>query len=327
MITRTIESAIVTGPTGAMGVALCQRLLDAGCEVYAVSRPDSARIGALPKHEKLHLVLCDMSELEHLPEQIERSCDAFFHLAWHYVAGPSRKEVLSKTGILREMGRNDMPMQISNIMDTIWAVHAAADLDCKVFIGGGSQAEYGSAGGILHEDTPCFPKNGYGMAKLCAGQMSRIECQSLGIAHIWPRVLSIYGPHDGDRTMMTTTIRKLLRGEIPALTPGEQKWDFMFSEDLADAFYQMALHGRDGAAYPVGSGEAIPLREYITILRDAIDPSLPLGFGQVAYSPVQVMHLQADITELQRDTGFVPRTAFADGIRKTIEWVKDEYRG
>lgn len=325
MITRTIESAIVTGPTGAMGVALCRRLLDAGCEVYAVCRPDSARLGAVPKHEKLHLVLCGLGELERLPELIKGPCDAFFHLGWLYVAGPSRSDVLSKAGILREMGRNDMPMQISNITDTIYAVHSAAALGCKVFVGAGSQAEYGSAGGILHEDTPCTPKNGYGMAKLCAGQMSRIECQSLGIAHIWPRVLSIYGPHDGDRTMMTTTIRKLLRGEVPALTPGEQKWDFMFSEDLAEAFYLMALHGRDGAAYPVGSGKAFPLQDYIRTLRDAIDPSLPLGFGQVPYSPVQVMHLQADISGLQEDTGFEPRTEFAAGIRKTIDWVRNEY--
>ena len=31
----------------------------------------------------------------------------------------------------------------------------------------------------------------------------------------------------------------------------------------------MACHGRSGAVYPVGSGTARPLREYIETLRDA----------------------------------------------------------
>ena len=77
---------------------------------------------------------------------------------------------------------------------------------CQVFIGAGSQAEYGRVEGVLTAQTPCFPENGYGMAKLCAGQMSRVECQTLGMAHIWTRILSVYGPHDGPATMILSLI-------------------------------------------------------------------------------------------------------------------------
>ena len=59
-------------------------------------------------------------------------------------------------------------------------------------------------------------------------------------------------------------------------------------------------------------------------LRDAIDPALPLGLGNIPYGPQQVMFLQADITQLAADTGFAPRTAFADGIRATIAWAKTQ---
>ena len=68
----------------------------------------------------------------------------------------------------------------------------------------------------------------------------------------------------------------------------------------------------------------MPLRRYMEELRDAIDPALPLGLGQIPYGPRQVMHLQADLSALRQDTGFEPRTAFADGIRKTIEWIRKE---
>lgn len=307
---RHIYTAVITGPTGAIGTALCENLASHGVRVYAVCRPGSKRADSIPSHSNIIKVVCDVSDLNQLPEIIPEKIDVFFHFAWAHTIGP---------------GRNDMPAQIQNIQYTIDAVHAAAALGCKVFIGAGSQAEYGRVEGVLKPDTPCFPENGYGMAKLCAGQMSRVECAKLGIDHIWPRILSIYGPHDGEATMISGTIRKLLQGEMPALTAGIQEWDYLYSGDAAEAFYRMAVSGRNGAVYPLGSGTAIPLREYILALRDAIDPTLPLGFGEIPYGPLQVMHLQADITALTQDTGFLPQTDFDIGIQKTIDWVRSQY--
>lgn len=309
-IERNIQTAVVTGPTGAIGIALCEKLLRENVTVYAVCRPGSSRIKDLPKAAALHVVECDAKELATLPQKMEGvSVDAFFHFAWAHTIG---------------QGRNDMSAQIENIQSTIDAVRAAKALGCQVFLGAGSQAEYGRVEGLLKSDTPAFPENGYGMAKLCAGQMSRVEAKALDIDHVWVRILSVYGPHDGPMTMISGTIRKLLAGERPALTAGIQRWDYLYAGDAADAFYLAACHGRNGAVYPLGSGQAMPLKDYIIQMRDAIDPALPLGLGEVPYGPLQVMHLQADISALQADTGFAPKTPFAEGIRKTIDWVKRE---
>lgn len=309
-IERNIQAAVVTGPTGAIGIALCEKLLRENVTVYAVCRPGSSRIKDLPKAAAIHVVECDAKELATLPQKMEGvSVDAFFHFAWAHTIG---------------QGRNDMPAQIENIQSTIDAVRAAKALGCQVFLGAGSQAEYGRVEGLLKSDTPAFPENGYGMAKLCAGQMSRVEAKALDIDHVWVRILSVYGPHDGPMTMISGTIRKLLAGERPALTAGIQRWDYLYAGDAADAFYLAACHGRNGAVYPLGSGQAMPLKDYIIQMRDAIDPALPLGLGEVPYGPLQVMHLQADISALQADTGFVPKTPFAEGIRRTMDWVKRE---
>lgn len=304
MVNRNITSAVITGPTGAIGTALCRELAEHGIRVYAVCRPNSPRAKAIPEHKNIIRVECDIAELNQLSACIPEGADAFFHFAWAHTIGP---------------GRNDMPAQIDNIRYTLDAVQAAKDLNCKVFIGAGSQAEYGRVEGILTSQTPCFPENGYGMAKLCAGQMSRVECQKLGIHHIWVRILSIYGPGDGPNTMISGVIRQLLERKTPALTKGIQKWDYLYSGDAALAFRLLAAHGVDGKTYPLGSGEAQPLREYVEILRDAIDPGLSLDFGAVPYGPLQVMHLQADISQLTADTGFMPMVAFDAGIRNTIE--------
>ena len=309
-IERNIQTAVVTGPTGAIGIALCEKLLRENVTVYAVCRPGSSRIKDLPKAAALHVVECDAKELTTLPQKMEGvSVDAFFHFAWAHTIG---------------QGRNDMPAQIENIQSTIDAVRAAKALGCQVFLGAGSQAEYGRVEGLLKSDTPAFPENGYGMAKLCAGQMSRVEAKALDLDHVWVRILSVYGPHDGPMTMISGTIRKLLAGERPALTAGIQRWDYLYAGDAADAFYLAACHGRNGAVYPLGSGQAMPLKDYIIQMRDAIDPALPLGLGEVPYGPLQVMHLQADISALQADTGFAPKTPFAEGIRRTMDWVKRE---
>lgn len=309
-IERNIQTAVVTGPTGAIGIALCEKLLRENVTVYAVCRPGSSRIKDLPKAAALHVVECDAKELATLPQKMEGvSVDAFFHFAWAHTIG---------------QGRNDMPAQIENIQSTIDAVRAAKALGCQVFLGAGSQAEYGRVEGLLKSDTPAFPENGYGMAKLCAGQMSRVEAKALDIDHVWVRILSVYGPHDGPMTMISGTIRKLLAGERPDLTAGIQRWDYLYAGDAADAFYLAACHGRNGAVYPLGSGQAMPLKDYIIQMRDAIDPALPLGLGEVPYGPLQVMHLQADISALQADTGFAPKTPFAEGIRRTMDWVKRE---
>lgn len=62
----------------------------------------------------------------------------------------------------------------------------------------------------------------------------------------------------------------------------------------------MACHGRSGAVYPVGSGTARPLREYIETLRDAIDLALPLGLGKIPYGPQQVMFCRRISPSLRR---------------------------
>ena len=305
---RTLHTVIITGPTGAVGQTLSRLLLRKGITVYAVCRPGSPKIGRFPAHERLHIVPCDITALRSLPQMIQEvRAEAFYHFAWAGNDGSNR---------------DNMPLQTANIRYTLDACEAAHALGCGVFVGAGSQAEYGRSSAPLSPQTPCFPENGYGMAKLCAGQMSRKECKRLGMAHIWARILSVYGPYEQASSMTVSTITKLLRGECPEMTAGEQIWDYLYAEDAAEALYRMAVSGRDGAVYPLGSGSPRPLREYVSMLRDAVDPALPVAFGARAYAENQVMYLAADLTALHEDTGFVPQVSFAEGIRRTVEWVR-----
>lgn len=303
-----MKRVIITGPTGAIGMALTQKCIESDMEVTAVCHRGSARIANLPVSDKVKIVECDLDEVRKLPDLLDGRYDVFFHFAWACTAGE---------------GRNDIDAQTRNIRYAMDAVEAAGRLGCECFIGAGSQAEYGRFEGKLNSKVPTFPDNGYGIAKLCAGQLSRIRCSQLGIRHIWFRILSVYGRYDGEQTMIMSSIRSMLNGESPEYTPAGQIWDYLYSEDAAEALYLAAQRGRDGAVYCLGSGQARPLKEYIEIMRDEIDPGLSLKIGAKPYADKQVMYLCADITDLQKDTGFAPKFEFQDGIRRTIRWVKD----
>lgn len=305
-----MKSAVITGPTGTVGMALIQKLSEAGVHVTAVCRQGSLRMGRIPRNENISVVECSLDQLKSLPALIGEKQEVFYHFGWDGTFGDSR---------------NDVYGQNLNVKYTLDAVEAAAALGCHTFVGAGSQAEYGRHEGALKGSTPVFPESGYGVGKLCAGLMSRIACGQKGIRHVWARILSVYGPYDGEYTMIMSTIRKLLRGEVPALTGGEQQWDYLYSRDAAEAMRLLGEKGRDGGVYCIGSGQARPLREYIEILRDEVDKELSLGFGEIPYGDNQVMYLCADITDLHRDTGFVPQYTFREGIQNTIAWYKENY--
>ena len=304
-----IERAVISGATGAVGMAVVQECINRGMEVLILCRNGSTRALRIPQHPLLQVLYADMEKFSELEAGWKGDYDIFYHFAWTGTTGAAR---------------NDMYLQNRNVKYTLDAVHLAKRLGCHTFIGAGSQAEYGRTHEKLCGGTPTNPENGYGMAKLCAGQMSRQEAHMIGMRHIWTRILSVYGPYDGQGSMISSLISALLERRVPSLTSGEQIWDYLYSEDAARAMLMLGENGVDGKTYCLGSGEEKSLKEYIYMLRDAIDPTLRLGLGEVPYGDRQVMYLCADPSELMADTGFQPQVSFETGIRKTIKWVKEE---
>ena len=66
------------------------------------------------------------------------------------------------------------------------------------------------------------------------------------------------------------------------------------------------------------------MAEYITIIRNLINPDASIELGAIDYSENQVMYLCADIEDVVLDTGYDSFTPFEIGIGKTIEWYQNE---
>ena len=300
-----------------IGVALIKKCISEGVNVLALINPESSRKGNVPNHPLVKVFECSLCEICQKSDQIKTIVntekedlpyDAFYHLGWAATSHAGRMEVYP---------------HIENITYTLDAVRLAHECGCRRFIGAGSQAEYGRTEGALNSDTPTFPETPYGIAKLCAGQMSHVLCDQLGLEHIWTRILSVYGPGDGENTLVSSLIRSLKTGKHFSATAAEQIWDYLFVDDAAEALYLIGERGKASHIYPVASGESRPLKAYMEIIHDIVAPDEIIGYGERPYSEGQVMHLEADISELTADTGFVPHTDFSVGIKNTYEYICD----
>ena len=307
-----MKTAVITGATGAIGRSLINICISEGYEVLAIIHRTSARAAELENIEYCHILRLDLSEYDNALHEMEKQgiflegYSLFFHLAW---MAPFGKD------------RNNLELQLDNVKAALSAVRLAKALGCTAFIGTGSQAEYGRAEGMLSESTPVHPETGYGITKLCAGQLTRLNCDQLGLKHIWCRVLSVYGPYDRDQTLISTAVIKMMANEETEFTPCDQMWDYIYSDDAARALLLMAQKGSHGKTYVLGSGEVHPLRFFIEQIAAITDYTQEIGFGKRPYNDNQVMHLQADIRDLQ-ELGFVNRISFSEGIKRTIEWRK-----
>ncbi len=288
-----------------MGIALIEECIKNDIVVYALVNPKSKNISRVPVHRNIFIKECSLSEIRNF-DICDEKADAFFHFAW------------SNTHSVSE--RNDINSHVDNIRYSLDAVELASKFDCKVFLGAGSQAEFGNSNEILTEDTKCCPETAYGISKFCAGKMTRISCERKKIRHIWTRILSSYGPNYLDTTVINYTITEILNGRSPLLSSCEQKWDFIYNTDVAKAFLLLAQYGYDGNVYIIGSGHSEPLKNYLIKIRDMINPEIDLKFGAANKQSGKIINLSCDISKLKNHTGFSIQTSFEQGIKETIEW-------
>lgn len=300
---------LVTGATGHIGSHLVRYLLERAVEVAALVRPTTSNLWRIEDIvHRLQIIRGDLPNIDRSKAAIQRfTPDIVIHLGWRGVSSARRNE----------------PAQITqNLYGSLRLLELAHEGGCQRWIGLGSQAEYGPSNKVLTEDLPTHPVTTYGVAKLCLGLLSQKLCEAYGIGFAWLRLTASYGPMDDRDHMIPELILKLLRGEKPSLTLGEQRWDYLYVQDAAEAIWRAAITPAAQGIFNLGCGEAYTIRSIVERIRDLIDPNLAIGFGEVPYRADQIMHLQADISRLKQATGWAPRVRLDEGLRQTVEWVK-----
>lgn len=290
----------ITGATSMLGVATIKNCISKNISVLAFVRKGSSKIERLPSSPLVEIVECDLAQMKDFDVD-KLSADVFIHFGWAFT---------DKTG------RNDVSKQLVNVQYTIDAVHLAKRLGCHKFVGAGSQAEYGTPNVILKADTPVNPLVPYGVAKYAAGRFSAMECRKEGLEYNWVRILSIYGPHDNEGTLLKQLVYNAKNNIPMGLSGCEQIWDYLYEDDAGAAFVAVAENGVDGKIYPLGSGVGRTLKEYVQDVISVMNPDYKPEYGKFPYSPTQPMYLVADISELKKDTSWDVKKTFQKGIQQ-----------
>lgn len=301
----------ITGATSMLGVATIKQCIQRNISILAFVRKNSTNITRLPDSVLVKVVECDLSEMSDF-DISGLSADVFIHFGWAFTD---------------KAGRNDVLKQLENVQFTIDAVHLAKKLGCHKFVGAGSQAEYGTPNIILKADTPVNPLVPYGVAKYAAGRLSAMECKKEGLEYNWVRILSIYGPHDNEGTLLKQLIYNAKNNIPMGLSGCEQIWDYLHEDDAGAAFVAVAKKGVDGKIYPLGSGVGRPLKESVQDVISVVNPDYEPEFGKYPYSSTQPMYLVADESELYFDTGWKPKLNFIEGIEKNMDYDVQNSRG
>lgn len=303
-----MRSIVISGGDGFIGSHLTKYLIRNGYEVYALIMKNSSIRSRIENLEHVTIIEGDLKAYDQLAEKLPNEPEAFFHFAW--------------IGVTPDQ-RNDFVSQMENIELSTCAVRLAAKIGAKKFIFPGSTMEYIHYGKPIDQNAIPSPPNAYGVAKISARYACSILCGELNLPFIYTVISGIYSEDRNDNNVIYYSIDKLLHGEKPSLTKLEQLWDYVHIDDVVRGLQMIVEKGKPNAFYALGHGDNWPLYNYIYKIRDIIDPSLPLGIGEVAYTGDKMPCSCVNLDPIREDTGFVPEIPFETGIKRVIEQVRD----
>lgn len=301
-----MRKVVITGGTGFIGSWLVEDMLEQEIEVIMLVR-DALRCKYCGR-EGVTVIQYNSSAYEDL-KQKKDFFDAFYHLGWGGVA---------------TQDKNDCAIQMDNIAFSMEMLEYAHQIGAEKFIGIGTVAEYSFCESIMDVNAKQTPNDMYGAAKTAVHYLLETRARILKMPFIWTVIPSTFGEGRRDNNIITYTILSLLRGERPEYGYLTQMWDFLYVKEVVRALRYIGEKGIAEKTYAIGSGQFKPLKDYIMMIRDIINPELELGIGAKPALSDKVFSSCVSIYDLTKDTGFVPEISFEEGIRKTIEYYRSK---
>lgn len=201
---------------------------------------------------------------------------------------------------------------------------------------------YGSLGeaGLFSEQTPYDPSSPYSSSKAAADLIVRSYFRTFGLNAVITSCSNNYGPKQHDEKLIPTIIRKAMALEkIPIYGDGKNTRDWLFVQDHCTAIDAVFHRGQAGETYNIGGlneQENFNIAGLICDILDEICGQNLLGSEIKSYRelitfvsdrPGHDRRYAMDITKISSELGWQPETRFAAGLRQTVEWHMNKYKG
>ena len=181
------------------------------------------------------------------------------------------------------------------------------------------------------EDRCDSPVSLYGATKKAMEVISESYAALYGLPLTGLRFFTVYGPWGRPDMAYFSFTRKIVSGEpIPVFNHGDMRRDFTFIDDIVDGVLSCLdrppggnENGKRHRLYNLGNHRPERLLDFIAALEAALGRKAVLEL--LPMQPGDVRETFADIGTSQRDLGFSPRTAIAEGIPRFVDWYRRYY--
>ena len=302
-----MKNVLVSGANGFIGKTLVKTLLENDYHVVAL---DICFDDILLNNDCVTCVSVLNKEICEIRKEIlDKNYICFFHLAWCGTSGQARAEY---------------EMQLNNVKITCDYIKLCNEIGCRRFIYASSINEMETYEYLQSDDIE--PSGGYiyGTAKLAAHLMGETVAKLEGIEFIPVIITNIYGVGEKSARMIYTSIYKLIHKEHCSFTAGHQTYDFIYITDAINALVAVSEKGKAFNRYYIGSGEPKPLKNFLIEMRDIVAPGTEIGLGDLPFNGVDISYTQFDLKKVERDTGYKNQISFAEGIKMTANYIKNE---
>ena len=144
------------------------------------------------------------------------------------------------------------------------------------------------------------------------------------------RLEYVYGPGDDDLKFITRLIESIIGEKALDASPGMQKRDFIFVEDVVEAFVRaielIDKVEEDFVTLDIGSGKSVSIRAFSDIAERVSSKKGRVKWGSVAYRKNEIYDSKADIEKTKHVLKWEPRYNLTEGLNRTIEWYLKESR-
>lgn len=295
-----MHNVLLTGATGFLGSKIAANLLEQGFRVVALIRESSSMDRLLKYTSHAFFVPIIMNEgYKNYNELFSQPfhIDSIIHTATCY-------------------GRNSEPLSDiynANLVFPLQLLIAGIQQHVTTFINADTffneQIQFNHNESIYVKTKKEF----YRAAKDIVSQT--------GVQFVNMRIEHMYGPGDNEKKFIPQIISQLQHQNTVDLTEGLQKRDFVFVDDVAEAFVCALKMGRvaqdNVSEFQIGTGTSLPIKEVVEYLKRILKSSTKLRFGTLPYRPNEIMDSKANIS-VNEALRWHAHTPWQDGFKKTI---------
>jgi nucleoside-diphosphate-sugar epimerase len=307
-VSRTV---LITGGAGFVGANLARRALRDGHDVHLIVRGEGTpwRLADIAADVRLHRAdLSDRDRLDAVAAAVRP--EWIFHLAARGAySWDTDLDAMVKTNVIGTM----------NLVQSCLRVGFAA------LVNTGSSSEYGYKDHAPAEDEWIDPASDYAVTKAAATHYCRHVARREGVAIPTLRLYSVYGPWEEPGRLVPSLLTRALASEWPPMAHPDIARDFVFTEDVIDAYMLAAAgtHADPGAVYNVGTGVQTTLRDIVETVRRIVPVPVEPRWGSMADRAWDTITWVADKGKIQETLGWTPRVDVEAGLRATLAWMRD----